>query len=223
MGRRELGRDNRSILGQVKTQSWPVRSVVFPRGEASTSLHNRRSTRRSERLRPGNPSRSWPPITDMDLRTGTDRSRYVIGPGLGRRAQSGQVRRWSSALRRPGPFIIGRTGRPGSGLRSVSDGTVACGRPGAGSRNPACLARRRAWSGSSSRAAWLCGLVPSRRDIKTSRRSNRSPLSSRAIPALSPRRRGCARLPDYRYPDVTARRGEGRRRCSGPAATQARP
>jgi hypothetical protein len=92
---------------------------VLPRGEASTSLHNRTSIRRSERLRPGDSSRSWPPITDRDLRAGTDRSRYVIGPGLERRAQSGQVRRWSSALRRPGPFIIGRTGRPGSGLRSV--------------------------------------------------------------------------------------------------------
>src|SRR5262249_37781771 len=53
------------------------------------------------------------------------------------------------------------------------------------------------------------GLIPSRRDKKTSRRSNRSPLSSRAIPALSPRRRGRAKLPDYRYPDVTAGRGQG--------------
>jgi hypothetical protein len=26
---------------KVKTQSWPVRSVVFPRRETSTSLHNR--------------------------------------------------------------------------------------------------------------------------------------------------------------------------------------
>jgi len=118
-GRRQLGRDNGSVPGQVKTQSWPVRSVVFPRGEASASLHDRTPTRRSERLRPGDSSCSWPPITDRDLRAGTDRSRYVIGPGLERRAQSGQVRRWSSALRRPGPFITGRSGRPGSGLRSV--------------------------------------------------------------------------------------------------------
>ncbi|MGH3233777.1 MAG: type IV secretory system conjugative DNA transfer family protein [Streptosporangiaceae bacterium] len=51
--------------------------------------------------------------------------------------------------------------------------------------------------------------VPSRRDMKTSRRSNRSPLSSRAIPALSPRRRMRAKLPGYVYPDVTARRAQG--------------
>jgi hypothetical protein len=43
----------------------------------------------------------------------------VIGPGLERRAQSGQGRPWSSALRRPGPFITGRSGRPGCRLRSV--------------------------------------------------------------------------------------------------------
>jgi hypothetical protein len=40
--------------------------------------------------------------------------------------------------------------------------------------------------------------------MKISRRSNRSPLSSRAIPALSPRRRVRAKLPECRYPDVAA-------------------
>ena len=34
-------------------------------------------------------------------------------------------------------------------------------------------------------------------------------LLSRAIPALSPRRRECAKLPGCRYPDAAARRGQG--------------
>jgi hypothetical protein len=53
------------------------------------------------------------------------------------------------------------------------------------------------------------GLTPSRRDIKTTRRGNRSPLSSPAIPALSPRRRACAKLPGCRHPDLAAQRGQG--------------
>lgn len=38
-------------------------------------------------------------------------------------------------------------------------------------------------------------------------RSTLAQLSSRAIPALSPRRRVGAKLPGSRYPDVAARRG----------------
>ena len=52
------------------------------------------------------------------------------------------------------------------------------------------------------------GLAPSRRSIKATRR-NWALLSSRAIPALSPRRRGCAKLPGCRYPDLAARRDQG--------------
>jgi hypothetical protein len=50
------------------------------------------------------------------------------------------------------------------------------------------------------------GLAPSRRGKKASRSHDRSLLSSRAIPALSPRRRVCAKLPGCRHPDVAARR-----------------
>ena len=60
------------------------------------------------------------------------------------------------------------------------------------------------------------GLVPSRVSIKATRR-NWALLSSRAIPALSPRRRVRAKLPGCRYPDVAARR-----RQSG-ADAQVRP
>jgi hypothetical protein len=40
-------------------------------------------------------------------------------------------------------------------------------------------------------------------------RSTWAQLSSRVIPALSPRRRVRAKLPGCRYPDVAARRGQG--------------
>ena len=52
------------------------------------------------------------------------------------------------------------------------------------------------------------GLAPSREGVKATRR-NRALLSSRAIPALPPRRRMCAKLPGCRDPDVAARRGQG--------------
>ena len=52
------------------------------------------------------------------------------------------------------------------------------------------------------------GLVPSRaRRASCSR--NRALLLSRAILALSPRRRECAKLPGCRHPDAAARRGQG--------------
>jgi hypothetical protein len=53
------------------------------------------------------------------------------------------------------------------------------------------------------------GLVPSRWDIKSTRRSDRAALSSPVIPSLSPRRHDCATLPGCRYPDVAARRAQG--------------
>ncbi len=65
------------------------------------------------------------------------------------------------------------------------------------------------------------GLAPSR-CIKATHR-NWALLSSRAIPALSPRRRVCAKLPGCRHPGVAARRVAGRRRCSGPAASALAP
>ena len=38
---------------QVKTRSWPVGAIAFPRREASRSSHSRALARRPERLRPG--------------------------------------------------------------------------------------------------------------------------------------------------------------------------
>ncbi len=115
-------------------------------------------------------------------------------------------------------------------------------RPHATSPKPAALAhaararcRRPAAQCPAPTAAWVTtgatgdthssvpeGRAPSRTDIKTSRRSNRSPLSSRAIPALSPRRRVRAKLPGCRHPDAAARAGPGRR-CPGPAASALAP
>jgi hypothetical protein len=55
------------------------------------------------------------------------------------------------------------------------------------------------------------GLTSSRMGTKANRstRSAWGQLSSRAIPALSPRRRVRAKLPGCRYPGVAARRAQG--------------
>ena len=52
------------------------------------------------------------------------------------------------------------------------------------------------------------GLVPSMAK-RNSSSCNRALLLSRAIPALSPRRREYAKLPGCRHPDAAARRGQG--------------
>ena len=52
------------------------------------------------------------------------------------------------------------------------------------------------------------GLIPSMAR-RNSSSCTRALLLSRAIPALSPRRRECAKLPGCRYPDAAARRGQG--------------
>ena len=65
------------------------------------------------------------------------------------------------------------------------------------------------------------GLAPSRTDIKTTRRNWALP-SSRAIPALSPRRRGSAKLPGCRHPGRCRPAGPGRR-CPGPTTSALAP
>ena len=94
--------------------------------------------------------------------------------------------------------------------------------PEAGSACPLCQGplRRPAAQCPAPAAAWVTtgatkgthpgvreGLAPSR-CIKATHR-NWAMLSSRAIPALSPRRRVCAKLPGCRHPDVAARQGQG--------------
>ena len=65
------------------------------------------------------------------------------------------------------------------------------------------------------------GLAPSRTDIKATRRNWALP-SSRAIPALSPRGRGSAKLPGCRHPGRCRPAGPGRR-CPGPTTSALAP
>jgi hypothetical protein len=115
-------------------------------------------------------------------------------------------------------------------------------RPHATSPKPAALAhaararrRRPAAQCPAPTAAWVTagatgdthssppeGLAPSRKRIEASRCTWALP-SSRAIPALSPRRRVRAKLPYCRYPRRCRPAGPGRRRCPGPAASALAP
>jgi hypothetical protein len=126
-----------------------------------------------------------------------------LRPGLSRRRSS------ACAAARPGAPAGHRTRRARLRRRSRRPSAAAgCAGPTARRRPSGSRAQGRPGHSAIAGRPWMFpsgrpdshwgipeGLIPSRRDIKTSRRSNRSPRSSRAIPALSP---GGARVPNSR-------------------------
>ena len=117
-----------------------MRSVIFLRRTASTSSHNRTPTLLSERLRPGDSPRSWPPITGR-LGTGL---RSVFLTGRWPAADPARVAViqpvWPGAV--PGP--VRRPGLPaGSAAASPVTAAVALIRLLARQAGPVARSRRR--------------------------------------------------------------------------------
>ena len=140
-----------------------------------------------------------------------------VRPGGQPAPPGGGVRRACGA----GPCAAGCSlpSRPGSALRCRGPTPPARSRalatrpgPAAGGLAAQCPAPTAAWvttgAAADTHARVPEGLVPSRAK-RTSSSCNRALLLSRAILALSPRRRGCARLPGCRHRDAAARRGQG--------------